>query len=288
MSMTITSRSDWQFAARPLPAELFYWAGVPLLMALHLGWHHAGAASLAQRTAERGYFSGLARMGWGSLILCTHALYRVLSPLRPRPWVLWLGGALLALLVLGYPKMVYIRLSDLFLTAPYSGTSGPFLSWQHLTQAVANAPPGIIAWMFVNAFYDRVLRLPRFHYPPVDEGSPKMPAFLQGLDQAVGPEDVLALEACDHYLRIHTAGRTSMVYYRFGDAIAQISRQPGMQVHRSNWVAVGAMKGLEKHKHGYQLELANGARVPVSRTHLKDVMRLLKLRCDQLSRRYQA
>lgn len=273
MSMTMTHPSDWQFAVRPAPAELFYWAGVPLLMALHLGWHHAGAASLAQRTVELAYFSGLALMGWCSLILCTHALFHALRPLRPKPWLLWFGGALLALLVLGYPKMVYVQMSDIFLASPYAGTAGAYLSWPHVTQAAANAPPGIIAWIAINIFYDRVLKLPRFHYRPASVSYE--PAFLRTVDEGVCPEEVLALEACDHYIRIHTAGRTPILLCRFGDAVEQMSRQPGAQVHRSYWVAASAMKALEKHKNGYQLVLTNGARVPVSRTHLKDVKHML-------------
>lgn len=285
MSMTTTSHSSWQFAVRSFPAELFYWAGVPILMALHLGWHHAGATSLTQRTVEIGYFSGLALLGWWSLILCTYALFYALRPLRLKPWLLWLGGALLTLLVLSYPMMIYVRLSELFLASPYAGTAGPYLSWSHITQAAANAPPGIIAWMAVNVFYDRVLQLPRFHYPATVESAPllalpipvpQVPAFLQSVDDGVGPEKVLALEACDHYIRIHTAGRTPMLHCRFGDAVGQMSRQPGTQVHRSYWVAASAMKALEKHKHGYQLTLTNGACMPVSRTYLKDVKQLLE------------
>ncbi|MGE0581399.1 MAG: LytTR family DNA-binding domain-containing protein [Steroidobacteraceae bacterium] len=278
MLIATTHHPNWRFAARFSPAELFYWFGVPILMALHLGWHHAGATSLLQRIAELGYFSGLALMGWGSLILCTLALFHVLRPLRPKPWALWLGGALLTLLVFSYPKMIYIRLSDFVLTSPFAGTSGPFLSWPHITQALASAPPGIIAWMTVNLFYDRVLQIPRFHYPAVAESAPQAPAFLRGLEERIGPEEVLAIEACDHYIRIHTGGRTRILHCRFGDAVGQMARQPGAQVHRSYWVAAGAMKAVEKHKHGYQLELANGARVPVSRTHLKDVKQLLESR----------
>lgn len=283
MLIATTHHSNWRLPARCAPAELFYWFGVPILMALHLGWHHAGAASLLQRSAELGYFSGLALMGWGSLILCTLALFHVLRPLRPKPWILWLGGALLTLLVLSYPKMIYIQLSNLFLVSPFAGTSGPFLSWPHISQALASAPPGIIAWMTVNLFYDRVLRLPRFRYPAAvaaaaQPAAPPRPAFLRDLDPATGPGEVLAIEACDHYIRIHTAGRAPMLHYRFSDAVGQMAGQPGTQVHRSYWVAAGAMQAVDRHKHGYQLLLANGARVPVSRTHLKDVKELLERR----------
>lgn len=255
-------------------------------MALYLGWYHPGATSLGQRAVELVYFSGLAVIGWGSLIVCTYALFHALRPLRPKPWLLWLGGVVLTLVVLSYPKMVFVRLSDLFLASPYAGTRSPYLSWAHLMQAAANAPPGIIAWMAVNFFYDRVLRMPRFVYPPAVESEPllalaapspepQVPAFLQELDTELRADEVLALEACDHYIRIHTTGRTPILHCRFGDAVEQMSRQPGAQVHRSYWVAAGAMKTLEKHKYGYQLALTNGALVPVSRTHLKDVKHLL-------------
>lgn len=276
MLIATTIHPNWQPVARSSPAEVFYWFGVPILMALHLGWHHAGAGSLARRTAEMGYFSGLALMGWGSLILCTIALYHILKPLRPKPWVLWLGGALLALLVLSYPKMIYVQWSDLVLASPFAGSKDPFLSWPHFVQALTNAPPGIIAWMTVNLFYDRVLQLPRFHYPAVVDSVPQLPDFLHQLGAGIGPEEVLAIEACDHYIRVHTGTRAPILHYRFGDAVAQMSRQPGTQVHRSYWVAARAMQAVEKHRYGYQLVLANGARMPVSRTHLKDVKQLLE------------
>lgn len=282
MSVMIFDHREWRVSVRPLPAELFYCVGVPMLMALHLGWHHAGASSLAQRMIELAYFTGMALMGWCSLILCTFALFRLLRPLRPRPWFLWIGGAMLSLPVLGYPKMLYVQLSDLFLVSPYLGTDGPYLSWPHLAQAVQNAPPGIIAWMAVNFFYDRVLNLPRFHYPPeagpslpAAASAPRVPEFLRSLDEAIAPEAVVALEACDHYIRVHTPARSTILHCRFGDAVEQMSSWAGTRVHRSYWVAASAVAALEKHRHGYRLLLGSGAHVPVSRTYLKDVKQLL-------------
>lgn len=274
--------TGWRFETAPLSAELFYRAGIPLLMALHLGWHHPGATSLGQRAVELGYFSGLALMSWCSLILCTHALFYFFRPLRPAPWVLWLGGALLSLVVMSWPKMVYVQLSDVFLASPYHGSDGPFLSWSRITQALNNAPPGIIAWLAVNAFYDRVLNLPRFRYPAQVMVSPARPVFELPAPASQAPdflatlpgirtEQVLALEACDHYIRVHTGTSTPMVHYRFGDAVEQMTGVPGLQVHRSYWVASRAMQALQRHKHGHQLLLSHGVQVPVSRTYLNAV-----------------
>lgn len=274
--------TGWRFETAPLPAELFYRAGIPILMALHLGWHHPGATSLGQRAMELGYFSGLALMSWSSLILCTFVLFYFFRPLRPAPWMLWLGGALLSLVVLSYPKMAYVQLSDVFLASPYHGSDGPFLSWSRITQALSNAPPGIIAWLAVNAFYDRVLDLPRFRYPakaivsaarPVSElpaPASQTPDFLTSLP-AIRTDQVLALEACDHYIRIHTGTGKPMVHYRFGEAVEQMAGVPGLQVHRSYWVASHAMQALQRHKHGHQLLLSHGVQVPVSRTYLSAV-----------------
>jgi hypothetical protein len=274
--------TGWRFETAPLPAELFYRAGVPLLMALHLGWHHPGATSLGQRTVELGYFSGLALMSWCSLILCTHALFHLFRRVRPAPWMLWLGGALLSLVVLSYPKMVYVQLSNVFLASPYHGSDGPFLSWSRITQALSNAPPGIIAWLAVNAFYDRVLNLPRFRYPAPAVASPvrpvfalpapapQTPDFLTNLP-AIGTDQILALEACDHYIRVHTATSRPLILYRFGDAVEQMAGVPGLQVHRSYWVASRAIQTLQRHKHAHQLLLSHGVQVPVSRTYLSAV-----------------
>lgn len=61
-----------------------------------------------------------------------------------------------------------------------------------------------------------------------------------------------------------------MLLMRLADAIAETGGDTGMQVHRSHWVAYGAVEGLEREAGKTPrliLVMSDGARVPVSRSH---------------------
>ena len=58
--------------------------------------------------------------------------------------------------------------------------------------------------------------------------------------------DLLALEMEDHYLRIHTALGSDLILLRLRDALAELGPSRGRQVHRSWWVAEGAIASAER------------------------------------------
>lgn len=77
--------------------------------------------------------------------------------------------------------------------------------------------------------------------------------------------DLLAVEAEDHYLRLHLAGgRRPLILYRFRDALAELAALDGAQVHRGAWVAGGAVAGAERDGRKWRLRLTDGTRIPVS------------------------
>lgn len=78
---------------------------------------------------------------------------------------------------------------------------------------------------------------------------------------------LLALEAEDHYLRIHTDRGSALVHRRFGDALAEVAGLDGLRVHRSWWVARGAIDAVERDGDRLTLRLRGGPAVPVSRTY---------------------
>lgn len=78
---------------------------------------------------------------------------------------------------------------------------------------------------------------------------------------------LLALKAEDHYLRVYTSGGEELVLRRFRDALADVSGLEGLQVHRGWWVALDAVDHAASDGDGKMLVLANGVRVPVSRTY---------------------
>jgi hypothetical protein len=100
--------------------------------------------------------------------------------------------------------------------------------------------------------------------PPTD--------FFRRIPPALG-RDLLALQMEDHYLRIHTALGSDLILLRLRDALAELGPERGLQVHRSWWVAKGAVASVERNAGRAALVLQNGLRVPISksfRDHVKD------------------
>jgi hypothetical protein len=89
--------------------------------------------------------------------------------------------------------------------------------------------------------------------------------FFRRVPPALG-HDLLALEMEDHYLRIHTALGSDLILLRLRDALAELGPARGRQVHRSWWVAEGAIASVERDARRPVLVLRNGLRVPVSKT----------------------
>ncbi|MCL6730424.1 LytTR family DNA-binding domain-containing protein [Sphingomonas hankyongi] len=84
--------------------------------------------------------------------------------------------------------------------------------------------------------------------------------------------DLVALESEDHYVRIHHKSGSTLILHRFSDAIAELDSREGLQVHRSWWVASGAVAGSFIRSGKRWLKLSNGMEIPVSRTHLRRVV----------------
>ena len=79
--------------------------------------------------------------------------------------------------------------------------------------------------------------------PPARLGFPVR--ILRQLPPALG-RDLLALEMEDHYLRIHTNIGSDLILLRLRDAMAELGPKRGRQVHRSWWVAEGAVASTER------------------------------------------
>lgn len=77
-------------------------------------------------------------------------------------------------------------------------------------------------------------------------------------------DDVIALAAEEHYVRVLTPERSELVYGRLRDAIAEMPDSRGLQVHRSWWVAQQAVVAAHRGERRYELELVDGTRLPVS------------------------
>jgi hypothetical protein len=86
-------------------------------------------------------------------------------------------------------------------------------------------------------------------------------------------DDILCLQVEDHYVRVHGSTGSAMVLMRFSDALRGIDHLDGSQVHRSWWVATGAVTGIRRTGRTAQLVLRNGTSVPVSQPYLAHAVR---------------
>jgi len=82
-----------------------------------------------------------------------------------------------------------------------------------------------------------------------------------------------AIEAQDHYLRVHTEGGAELILMRFSDALEDVQGLDGVQSHRSWWVARSAIAGGRSSGRRGTLLLKNGLEIPVSRSNLSKLRR---------------
>lgn len=99
---------------------------------------------------------------------------------------------------------------------------------------------------------------------PASTLTDRLPVQFQGAE-------IFALSSEDHYLRVHTTLGAPMILMRLSDAINDMARVEGAQVHRSWWVARKAVSKISRDGRQMSLELVNGQTVPVSRSNMKAV-----------------
>lgn len=142
------------------------------------------------------------------------------------------------------------------------------LDWKAYRHLLTQVLPISLAVMTVRA----LVWLPRPHRietrtivePPLPEAEE---AFRRRLSARRRGARLIAVEAHDHYLKVHTDAGEEMITLRFADALAELAQVHGWRVHRSWWVAASAVEGVRWRRGAGEASLAGGLKVPVSRTH---------------------
>lgn len=91
--------------------------------------------------------------------------------------------------------------------------------------------------------------------------------FLDRLPPKLRGADLFAVQAEDHYLRLHTSRGSDLILFRLADALAELEGLEGAQTHRSWWVARDAVLDAKRGDGRGSLVLKGGAEAPVSRTY---------------------
>ncbi len=93
--------------------------------------------------------------------------------------------------------------------------------------------------------------------------------FLARLPARLSGASLWAVQAEDHYLRLHTSRGEDLILMRLADALVELEGIEGARTHRSWWVAREAVKNVERAEGRATLTLTGGQKAPVSRAYVK-------------------
>ncbi len=124
-------------------------------------------------------------------------------------------------------------------------------------------PLNLLLWLLIDKGVQRTRSPDDTHPPPA-------PEFLERTAN-LKAEDVLALQAEEHYVRVYSREGADLIHYRFGKAAKEMPPELGLQVHRSWWVADSAVRSAQRGSRRWQLDLATDIAVPVSDSYVAAV-----------------
>lgn len=86
---------------------------------------------------------------------------------------------------------------------------------------------------------------------------------------------IVSLQIEDHYLRVDTGERNTLIRYKLSTAASQMNPELGLQINRSVWVARSAIKDVRRtQSYGLQMTLENEKSYQVSRSRVATVLEL--------------
>lgn len=288
---------------RPHVRELaFLYLLPPLLMALPLGMYRAGIGLPAPLSLV--LWTSVCLISWWLSEAFSHLASRVLRPWAPPAWLVLTIGYLLNLWISSlYNVPIVAALVDwgrVPLTpdlVAYFALERSLVDPHYLLMLLRAGIAGLVIWLTVNLLFERLTGTQRFgaesasrHAPataapivatqvaaaaaapaaaPAAETAPREPSrprFFERLEKLRGlaPSDLLAVEAEDHYLCIHSRRGRELIYYRFRDALDELRDWDGLQLHRSVWVRRASIMRVEESGRSTWVLLEGGERLPVS------------------------
>ena len=78
---------------------------------------------------------------------------------------------------------------------------------------------------------------------------------------------LIAIEAHDHYIRVHTDAGSELLTLRFADALAELEGAHGYRIHRSWWVSGESIEAVKWRRGAGEAMLIGQLVAPVSRGH---------------------
>ena len=169
----------------------------------------------------------------------------------------WLQIAV-ASLAMTPPVTLYIyALNAIMLDLPRRWWLIPQLAWQVLVVMLLLMTLRALLWR-------RVVETRTVVMPPLPEAERNFRLRLSAKRRSA---KLIAIEAEDHYVRVHTDTGSELLQMRFSDALEELGRAHGYRLHRSWWVAADAVVRVRWTRGGGEARLVGGMVAPVSRSY---------------------
>lgn len=168
----------------------------------------------------------------------------------------WLRILVVALVITAPVTLYIYALNALLLNLPRRWWLIPQLGWQVLLVMLLIMAIRALAWR-------RIVETRTIIAPPLPEAER---TFRLRLSPPRRAARLIAVEAEDHYVRVHTDAGAELVTMRFAEALEELAAAYGYQLHRSWWAAGDAIEGVRWNRGGGEARLAGGILAPVSRS----------------------
>ena len=132
----------------------------------------------------------------------------------------------------------------------------PQLAWQVLVVALLIMALRALLWR-------RIVETRTLVQPPLPEAER---AFRLRLSARRRGARLIALEAEDHYVRVHTDSGSELLSMRFSEAVEELALVHGYRLHRSWWASAEAVEAVRWKRGTGEALLTGGLRAPVSRS----------------------
>ena len=164
--------------------------------------------------------------------------------------------------------LIMIAPMSLVIWAADSIAAGALLPASALPQLALTVSVICVAMTFLAVAFNRSVELMTMTSANAG-GAPAK--FLDRLPPKLRGAELYAVEAEDHYLRLHTSKGQDLILMRLADAIGELDGIEGAQAHRSWWVARAAIAEAKRGDGRATLTLKDGCEVPVSRTYARQL-----------------
>ncbi len=178
------------------------------------------------------------------------------ATLGPRIRGFWLRIVAVSLVMTVPVTPAIYWLNALMLGLPRRPWLLPQLAWQVLVVALLIMALRALAWR-------RIVETRTIVVAPLPEAGRALRLRLSAKRRSAR---LIALEAEDHYVRVHTDAGSELVAMRFADAIEELAQAHGYRLHRSWWASAEAIEDVRWRRGGGEARLTGGIVAPVSRS----------------------